>query len=258
MNRFRIIPVLDLKDGIVVRGISGEREKYLPLKSSLTASAQLPAVVETFINHFDLREFYLADLDAICSGGKKNQFRVIFGDERLRFPDLSLMVDAGVTDVAGAERIISAGVDKVVVGTETLPSLQVLADILETCGPDTVVVSLDTKDLKIISPDPELSQMTPDQLAKEISVLGVRQFILLELLRVGTGSGINRHLIDACLTVLKDTDALIIGGGVSGYEDLAWLAENGVAGALVASVLHNGQVNREMIRTLEGMKSRPN
>ena len=37
-----------------------------------------------------------------------------------------------------------------------------------------------------------------------------------------------------------------------GYEDLQWLKANGVCGALVATVLHNGLLSKEMIKQLQG------
>lgn len=250
---FKIIPVLDLKDGIVVHGVSGVRDKYLPIKSTLTSSAEFPQVLKAFIKHLGMREFYIADLDAIMFGRRKNQLQLIFSKEKCGNSPLNLMVDGGVTDRESAAEIISAGADKVIVGTETLSSLKILADIIEAYGTTRIVVSIDIMDMRILSLSPEISQMTPVQAIKEISRLGVTQFILLELRRVGTGSGINKQLIKECLDAVKEANSsgsLIVGGGVSGYEDLKWLAENGVDGALVASVLHNGLVSGDMIRTL--------
>jgi phosphoribosylformimino-5-aminoimidazole carboxamide ribotide isomerase len=35
----RIIPVVDLQNGVVVRAVKGERERYLPLESALCRSS---------------------------------------------------------------------------------------------------------------------------------------------------------------------------------------------------------------------------
>lgn len=256
-RKFQIITVLDLKDGVVVHGVNGERDKYRPIKSVLTASAEVPDVIDAFVKKLGLREFYLADLDAIISRGQKNQLSLICHEKRPGAAPLSFMVDAGVTDLNSVERIIKAGADQVVIGTETVPSLKVVRNIVETFGAERLIVSIDTKDLKILSPSPEISQMTPAQGIVEIARTGINQFIILELRRVGTGLGINRPLIVECLAALKGTDpsgTLIIGGGVSGYADLKWLAENGVEGALVASALHSGLVDGKMLRTLEKFK----
>ena len=62
----RVVPVLDLKDGIVVRGVGGRRDEYRPIVSRLTSSCQPLDVAEAFRDHFGLSELYLADLDAIA------------------------------------------------------------------------------------------------------------------------------------------------------------------------------------------------
>ncbi|MEL7564883.1 MAG: HisA/HisF-related TIM barrel protein [Dehalobacterium sp.] len=256
-NKFKIIPVLDLKDGIVVHGVRGERDKYQPVKSMLTASAEMPDVIDVFVKQLGLREFYLADLDAIISRGQKTQLDLINQKKKLGSASLSFMVDAGVTDVNSVEKIIKAGADKVVIGTETVPSLKVLGNIVKTFGSERLIMSIDMLDLKILSPSKKISQMTSTQGIVEISRTGINQFIILELDRVGTGLGINKPLIVECLAALKGIapcGTLITGGGVSGYEDLKWLAENGVTGVLVASALHSGMLDKKMLRTLEELQ----
>ena len=61
----KILPVLDLLDGIVVRGVAGKRNAYRPVESQLVDNPDPIFVAEAFRNHFGLTEFYLADLDAI-------------------------------------------------------------------------------------------------------------------------------------------------------------------------------------------------
>ena len=62
----RVIPVLDIKDGLVVRGIGGRRDEYRPIASKLTASCQPVDVARAFRDLLGLEEIYLADLDAIA------------------------------------------------------------------------------------------------------------------------------------------------------------------------------------------------
>jgi len=257
---FRLIPVLDLKDGVVVHGIRGEREKYKPIESVLTPSAEFAAVVDAFVTQLELREFYVADLDAITSGLKKDHLGLLARLQSTRKNSdvpLSFMVDAGVFDVAGVGRVLNAGADRVVIGTETLPSLAVLEEIIAIYGSERLVVSIDTRDACIISPSPALACLTPFQAIKKFQALGIWQFILLELSKVGTGAGLNKFLIKECLAVLeqeqKSVGSLLLGGGVSGYEDLCWLAESGVAGALVATALHNGRINRRRVEEIRIM-----
>ena len=256
---FRIIPVLDLKDGLVVRGIRGERAKYQPVKSNLTLSAEFLKVMEAVNLGFGFTEFYIADLDALISGGEINQLGLIGRKMKTSIFPFSLMLDAGVQDVESVTQVTQTGVNKVVVGTETLPSLEALREIINTFGSRRLVVSVDTMNAKVISPSPEISNWTPPEAIRLIRKAGIDEFILLQLARVGTGEGLDKSLIQDCLSALSESGSpigtLIVGGGISGYEDLRWLADNGVGGALVASVLHDGRLNRKQVQRLYGVKN---
>lgn len=261
MNKkpFRIIPALDLKDGIVVHGVRGEREKYQPIESVLSTSSEFSPVVDAFIQQLGFQEFYVADLDAIMSAMKKDHLNLVArkNAERLNtFAPLSFMVDAGVFDVDGVEKVLETGVDHVIIGTETLPSLAILQDIINRYGAERLVISLDIKDSKIMSAATEITSFTPPQALRELRKLGIKHFILLELRKVGTSAGLNKGLIKECLAVLdaqpdETTGSFILGGGVSGYEDLRWLAQVGVTGAVVATALHDGRLTREKLNQLK-------
>ena len=48
----RIIPVLDLMQGQIVRGIAGQRESYRPIKSSLVAGSDHEAIAGALAHVF--------------------------------------------------------------------------------------------------------------------------------------------------------------------------------------------------------------
>lgn len=260
MNKkpFRIIPALDLKDGVVVHGIRGEREKYQPIESVLSISSEFSAVVDGFVNQLGLKEFYIADLDAIMTSMKKDHLNFVEqknADSVKTLEPISFMMDAGVYDVEGVGKVLEAGVDYVIIGTETLPSLVMLEEIINRYGTERIMVSLDIKENKILSSAMEITLLTPPQALRRLMELGIQQFILLELSKVGTGAGLNKALIRECLTILgeqtdKPVGSLILGGGVSGYEDLSWLVQMGVSGVIVATALHDGRLTREKLSQL--------
>lgn len=61
----RIIPVLDLKGGEVVRAEKGQRDSYKPIVTPLSASTDAVSVAIGLRTLFPFRAFYIADLDAI-------------------------------------------------------------------------------------------------------------------------------------------------------------------------------------------------
>jgi phosphoribosylformimino-5-aminoimidazole carboxamide ribotide isomerase len=255
---FRVIPALDLMGGVVVHGVKGERENYQPVKSILSKTAELFPIVEAFVRKLGLREFYIADLDAIMFSMQKDHLTLITNTrvEGLNtLGTISLMVDAGVFNIAGAGKILETGIDQAIIGTETLPSLATLQDIIHCYGADRLVVSLDTKDSKVLSAAPELCNLEVPQALSLLREFGVKHYILLELGKVGTSAGLNKELIKECLSVLnvRSTEresSFLIGGGVSGHEDLYWLREMGVSGAIVATALHDGRLTNQNLRQM--------
>ena len=62
----RIIPVLDIMGGVVVRGVAGRRSEYRPIQSQLCSIAEPATVAQAIVDRFRTIEFYIADLDAIA------------------------------------------------------------------------------------------------------------------------------------------------------------------------------------------------
>src|SRR6266542_6361151 len=101
----RVLPVLDLKAGVVVRGVGGRRHEYRPVVSRLTTSSDPLAVARAFRQHFGLSELYLADLDALAGVAPALPTYAI-----LRADGFRLWVDAGVRGPERAAVLASAEV----------------------------------------------------------------------------------------------------------------------------------------------------
>src|SRR5262249_42377243 len=89
----RIIPVLDVMNGVVVRGVAGRRSEYRPLVSRLTPSCRPEDVAAALHSHFGFTEFYVADLDAIAGHDFTCPFLTALHDRGFR-----VWLDAGVVD----------------------------------------------------------------------------------------------------------------------------------------------------------------
>src|SRR5437879_1133183 len=101
----RVVPVLDLMGGIVVRGVGGRRSEYRPIVSRLTTACEPIAVAEAFRDQFELSELYLADLDAIA---RKPPSLELF--RALRVRGFTLWVDAGLRFATESLPLVEAGV----------------------------------------------------------------------------------------------------------------------------------------------------
>ena len=67
-NAFRVIPVLDVKDGQAVHAVGGNRSHYRPLRSILSSYFGTRRDCASYRDLLGLRDLYLADLDAISRG----------------------------------------------------------------------------------------------------------------------------------------------------------------------------------------------
>ena len=91
----RIIPVLDLKGGEVVRAEKGQRDRYRPIVTPLSASSDPVAVAEGLRTLHPFQTFYIADLDAI-EGRAPNSAALARLGAMPEAPEL--WVDAGIAD----------------------------------------------------------------------------------------------------------------------------------------------------------------
>jgi phosphoribosylformimino-5-aminoimidazole carboxamide ribotide isomerase len=219
----RVVGVIDLKGGTAVHAVRGERERYRPVGDPLSLARR-------FRDALGLDELYVADLDAIAGGGGNDTvIRALTREARV-------MVDAGVSEPERARALLDLGVHRVVVGTETLAD----ADALDQLLPEAVL-SVDLRDGRALSPDPQLAGLRALDAVERLNRAGLREAIVLDLARVGSGAGPDVGLI-AELHAAFPALELLAGGGVRDVEDLRALGDAGAAGALVATALHRGVI----------------
>src|SRR5215470_18884771 len=77
MNNFTVIPALDLKGGLVVHAIGGDRAAYSPIASPFGAADDPVAVARGLLATTGSPDLYVADLDAIAGIG--NHFELVRG-----------------------------------------------------------------------------------------------------------------------------------------------------------------------------------
>jgi phosphoribosylformimino-5-aminoimidazole carboxamide ribotide isomerase len=237
----KVIPVIDILNGVVVHAVRGKRREYQPLQSNLCKSVEPLEVAKAF-KKLGFSELYIADLDAITRGSVNFQVLKRIVDET----GLKLMVDAGVADLETAEKLLDCGVSKVVIGTETLQSKSFVAEAIRLFGSDHVIVSLDLKGDKVLVKLGFAGCKNPMCLLLEFKEMGVSGVIVLDLARVGSGEGVN---VDFLKKVLEDISIdVYVGGGVRDIKDLVELKNLGVSGVLVATALHSGKISMDALK----------
>lgn len=246
----RVIPVIDLQGGLVVRGLRGQREQYRPIESCLAADATPRCVALGFVERLGLRTAYVADLDAIADS---EPAWAIY--EQLLDCGLELWVDAGIRDVNRACRLAQwqtggRRIAAVIAGLESLSGPETLAGIVESLGPQRLIFSLDLRDGVPIHGGPGWQGADAWQTAQTVRQLGVRRMIVLDLARVGAGEGIGTESLCRRLRASDRALEIIAGGGVRCAGDLSRMAHAGCNAALVASALHDGRLTQDDLESL--------
>jgi phosphoribosylformimino-5-aminoimidazole carboxamide ribotide isomerase len=232
----RVVPVIDLKDGTAVHAVRGERERYRPVRSALTGDdGDASALARAFRSELGLDELYVADLDAI--GGESDHGAMLAALAR----QARVMVDAGVSEPARARALLDLGAHRVIVGTETLSGPAALDRLLAELPDGAVILSIDLRDGRLLSPDAELARLAPLDAVARLHRPGLREAIVLDLARVGSGAGPDVAPIAEIHAAFPDLE-LLAGGGVRDVEDLRAVCAAGAAGALAATALHSGVI----------------
>jgi phosphoribosylformimino-5-aminoimidazole carboxamide ribotide isomerase len=237
----KVIPVIDILNGVVVHAVRGKRKEYQPLQSILCKSADPLEVAKTFRN-IGFSELYIADLDAIIDCSMNFQTLTQIAKET----GLKLNVDAGVTSIERANQLLDSGVSKLIIGTETLQQKSFVGEAVSLFGSNRVVLSLDLKGDKVLVKIGFDGCRDSICLLRQFIEMGVSQVIVLDLERVGSNEGVN---IDFLKKVIADVGVEVyVGGGVRDINDLVELRNLGVSGALIATGLHTGKISIEELK----------
>lgn len=245
----KIIPVLDLLNQTVVRGVAGQREAYRPIQSRLTQSSQPVEIARALRDEFDFTEFYVADLDAILQGKLNLDLY-----HNLLEAGFTFLLDCGLRCASDSACLNSMPGISIVAGLETLAAPQELGKLVQQWGAQQTVFSLDLKQgtpLVSHAQENEFALINdPTQIAELSIQQGIQQMILLDLAQVGTGKGTGTEALCRTLRSHHPDLHLITGGGIRNRDDLIAQAELGANGVLVASALHDGRIGREAVLSL--------
>ena len=175
---------------------------------------------------------YVADLDAIEGRGDN---RLALTRLRAACPQLALWVDNGISDQRSAEDWLDAGWGNLVLGSETQPDAALVRHFAHDAR---VALSLDFRGESFQGPSALLHD----------AGFWPQKVIAMTLARVGSGAGpdLDRLRRARC----RRRRRVYAPSGVRDAADLVALKRLGIAGALVASCLHDGRLSGKEIAAL--------
>jgi phosphoribosylformimino-5-aminoimidazole carboxamide ribotide isomerase len=236
----RILPVIDLKESRVVRGVAGRRAEYQPLVSPICPSSDAAELAVSFRNMLSHNCLYLADLDAI-SGRPGAGLEVV---RQLGVLGFLVWIDAGVKSADEVRRLFAAGAERVILGSESVSGMEVVSECVRTYGPDRLVFSLDLIRSQPLGRLGTLGLTTqpagwqPMEIVQQMIESGVSSLIVLDLADVGMGTGGSQLELLAAIRSKYPEVELIGGGGVRQAADIERAVSAGADRVLVSSWLH--------------------
>lgn len=237
----RIIPCLDCKNGRVVKGI-----QFVNLRD-----AGDPGELAEAYNREGADELVMLDISASREGRATLMDTVHRVARRLFIP---LTVGGGVRALEDAQRLLSAGADKVAVNTAAVETPEILSQIAEHFGRQALVVAIDAR-RDVGGPfagaqadaaprwrvstygGTKLTGLDAVDWAREVEARGAGEILLTSMDADGTQAGFDCELTKTIADALHIP--VIASGGAGGPEHFAEVFLKGHAdAALAASIFH--------------------
>jgi len=238
----KIIPVVDLRNGVAVRAVAGDRANYEQLDNPAFKSNNLCRIIEVLLKLSRSNILYVANLNGIAGD---DSYDCILYEIMRKFSEVEIWVDNGFQDL-GELRSFHEGFDTwcgekgynlcsgenlvPVFGTETITDNSSYKKIFSTL--EKAILSIDKKNNVI------LGLVTID------TILGLlpKRVILMNLDKVGTDSGPDlnwlRNMTQRNLKV-----EFFGAGGLRNRDDYEIVARYKAAGWLVGSALFNSMMD---------------
>ncbi|MCC8396997.1 phosphoribosylformimino-5-aminoimidazole carboxamide ribotide isomerase [Paraburkholderia sp. MMS20-SJTR3] len=234
----QVIPVLDLLDGHVVRAVRGERNAYRPIQSRLTAASEPLAIARALLDASGARTLYIADLGAIL---RRGAHLATLAELRTALPAVELWLDAGFTDYASM-RTLLAQLDAPAAHSNLAPLVPVFGT--ESLHDIEAVRAAQTAGLApILSLDQRAGQPLAAAGLDRSPALWPSRVIAMTLDQVGSYAGPDLASVERIRAQAPARTIVIGAGGIRDRDDLAAAASSGASAWLVASALHDLQID---------------
>ena len=239
-----LLPAIDLIGGKVVRLTRGDYARA-------TVYGDDPLAVALSFRDAGAEHLHVVDLEGARDGGRPNEavIRRLIAES-----GLSVEVGGGVRDHGAAEAYLSAGAERVILGTAAAENRDLVRELCAEYG-DRIAVGVDARDGVIATRGwTETSGEDLFSFCRRMESLGVRTLICTDISKDGVLSGANVELYRRLTGELSAK--IIASGGVSSLGDVRALMSAGVFGAILGRALYTGALSLgEAIKTVKEQMS---
>lgn len=235
-----IFPAIDLYQKQAVRLIRGDYDK-------MTVYSSNPAEFALDFEKQGAKHLHIVDLEGAKSGGTPNLETI---KDIVKNTSLFTEVGGGIRSMETAEKYISAGVNRIILGTAAVCDEEFLKCAAASFG-DKVAVGADIKDGRVaIKGWVEKSEYSCLEFFEKMQSLGVKNIICTDISKDGAMNGTN-HELYSLLSKSFSVD-ITASGGVSSIDDVKKLTELGLYGAIIGKAYYTNAISiREAIEVAE-------
>ena len=216
-----IFPAIDLFEGKAVRLYKGDYER-------MTVYSEHPEEIAADFAHKGATHIHLVDLEGARSGETPNMETVL----RIRKESgLFCEIGGGIRSEDVVERYLTAGLDRVIIGTAAVENESLLMRMLDRFR-EKIAVGVDIRDgFVAVKGWMERSTLEFLPFCRHMAEIGVKTLICTDISKDGAMKGTNRDLYRQ---LLQNLDLQIVAsGGVSTVEDVVSLSKMGLYGAII-------------------------
>lgn len=226
----KIIPAIDLMDGQVVRLYKGN-----PSQKTVYSSNPIETARQWEKDGADM--LHLVDLDATLGLGSN----ILIIKQILDKVSIPVEVAGGLRNES-LIRDISKVSDRVVLGTLAFKDEILLKKLLESLGPEKIVISVDHRDGNIVihgwQNNTGISLI--DAMTKFLD-MGFTEFLLTNVNRDGTLEGPDLEFLEQVCDLKKSN--VIASGGVSNINDIKQIQAKNAYGVILGKALYENRIS---------------
>ena len=226
----KVIPAIDLMSGQVVRLYKGDRNRK-------TIYSEDPVSVAKQWEQDGADMLHVVDLDATLGVGSNiDVIKKILNEIKIPVEVAGgLREESIILDVAKL-------CDRVVIGTLAFKNKETLKKILDSLGPEKIVISVDHKDGEIVIHGwQDGTGLKLIESIKEFLNMGFTEFLLTNVNRDGTLEGPDTEFLQQATSFEKIN--VIASGGISKASDVSVVKEKNAFGVILGKALYENKIS---------------
>ncbi|MBV8429548.1 MAG: 1-(5-phosphoribosyl)-5-[(5-phosphoribosylamino)methylideneamino]imidazole-4-carboxamide isomerase [Solirubrobacterales bacterium] len=227
-----LLPAIDILGGKAVRLARGSFEEQTVYDADPVEAAR--RWVE-----MGARALHVVDLDGARTGAPANLSQVQRIAQNAGVP---IQAGGGLRSLQNVEEVLSAGAQRIVLGTAAYRDLDLLDEVVARIG-GRLIVSLDAREGRLAAAGwLEQTQLPVGVAIERLQARGVRRFVYSSIERDGMLAGPDLEGVRAVAQAVRGS--FVYSGGVSSLEDLRALArlrQVNLTGVIVGKALYEGR-----------------